>query len=85
MKNLAPFVLSAYIIRLLITGASIGDALALIGLSALYSYFLFLESKKEIPVNKQYWDRFIELEERVKSNQENLNSLQVKNAFSVKR
>lgn len=83
--NLAPTALSLYLIRLLITGASIGDSLTIIGLASLYAYFLFLESKKEVPVNKQYWDRLVELEERVKGQQDNLNALTIKNSFIGKR
>lgn len=39
--------------RLVILGASIGDAVALIGLCALYAYTLYLDSNKEEPINDQ--------------------------------
>lgn len=85
LLNLAPGLLGAYLIRLLVTGASVGDSLTIIGLSSLYAFFLFLESKKQTPVNKQYWDRLVELEERVKLHNDNFSALQIKNTFIGKR
>lgn len=49
--NFPSFLLSTYTIRLLITGASIGDSIALIGLLGLYGFTYFLQDKKEVPVN----------------------------------
>lgn len=85
LLNLAPVALLSYLVRILVTGASVGDSLSIIGLSALYAFFLFLESKKEVPVNKQYWDRLLELEERVKGHHDSISSLNIKNTFIGKR
>lgn len=85
LLNLAPYALGTYLVRLLITGASLGDSFTLIGLSGLYAYFLFLESKKQVPVNKEIWDRLIALEEKSKTHQDNFNALQIKNTFLNKR
>jgi hypothetical protein len=84
LLNLAPLALAFYTIRLLITGASVGDSLTIIGLSALYAFFLFLESKKQIPVNKDLWDRLIEVEEKLGKHQESISSLNVKTIFNKK-
>lgn len=41
-------------LRLIITGATIGDAIALFGFAALYGFHLFLSSKKEEPINDKF-------------------------------
>lgn len=77
MKYFSHLALSALLLRLLVTGASIGDALALIGLSALLSYDLYLQSKKEPVANNDIRSRLTELEERlsVVSNKVNVSVL----------
>lgn len=79
LLNLPPITLGAYLIRILATGASVGDSLVIIGLSALYGWFLYTESKKETPVNKQYLDRLIDIEEQVKLNKETVNAFKLGN------
>lgn len=37
--------------RAVVFSASVGDALAIAALSALYGFDLYLESKKEVPIN----------------------------------
>lgn len=66
LMNLPSIALFCYLGRLLYTGASIGDSFAIIGLSALYAGWLYLETKKEIPVNKAIVDRVVELEEALR-------------------
>ncbi len=40
--------------RLVVKGASIGDAGALVALCALYAFFLYLETKKQLPINDSF-------------------------------
>ena len=42
----------AVCVRVVIVGAGVGDALAVAALGGLYAFTLFLESKKEAPVNE---------------------------------
>lgn len=51
--NVPFFFLLAYIVRLLITGASVGDALAVIGLSALSAVIHYIEVNKPVPLNDE--------------------------------
>lgn len=39
--------------KVLITGASIGDAIAIAALAGLYGFTYYVESKREIPINDQ--------------------------------
>lgn len=66
LMNLPTIALFCYLSRLLYTGASIGDSFTVIGLSALYTAWLYLESKKEVLVNKAIIDRVVELEEALR-------------------
>lgn len=68
-------------VRVLITGASLGEALGLFALSALYAFHLFLESKKEPIANQDLWNRLIELEEAHKSVRDKISSIQVASSF----
>lgn len=83
--KLAPLFVGAYLVRLLVTGASVGDSITLAALSALYAYFLFLESKKEIPLNKEHIDRIVELEERSKVHQDAINAFKIVGAFNGRK
>lgn len=49
--NFPTLILGIFILRLLITGAGIGDAIVILALSLLYGGWVYLDSKKEIPVN----------------------------------
>lgn len=66
LMNVPTIALFCYLGRLLYTGASIGDSVVIIGLSSLYAGWVYLESKKEFPVNKAILDRIVELEEALK-------------------
>lgn len=81
--NFPILILSAFIARPLIYGASLGDALVIIGLSALYASQSYLQSKKEPVANKALVDRIVELEEQVRITKENITS--VKLGVSLKR
>ncbi len=79
--NIQTLLLLAFTIRLLITGSSVGDAIAIVGLSALYGYSLLLESKKEPIANKELWDRVVAMEEVSKSTKETVHSLKLASGF----
>lgn len=51
LKYIPLVAFSGYTIRLIIFGASIGDALALLSFASLCAFFYFLEDKKEAPIN----------------------------------
>lgn len=78
-----PLILLSFLIRLLITGASIGDALVMIALCSVYAGYLYLESKKDPIANKSLVDRIVEIEEQVKLNKEVVHSLKL--GSSLKR
>jgi hypothetical protein len=52
-KNISLAATLIFGLRLVIKGAGIGDACALGALCALYGFILFLDSKKEVPINDQ--------------------------------
>jgi nitrogen regulatory protein PII-like uncharacterized protein len=79
--NLPTLILISFLIRLLIMGASIGDALVIIALSSLYGFFYFIESKKEPEANKELKDRIVELEEQVKIVKDKAASLSLASSF----
>lgn len=54
LLNFPLIILSFFLIRLLITGASIGDSIVLLGLSGLYGFYYHNESKKEPEINEEF-------------------------------
>lgn len=81
LLNLPTLVLFSFLIRILITGASIGDAISLLGLAALYSYHLYIDSKKQHPVNKVILDRISDLEDQVRVAKESVNAVKLAASF----
>lgn len=79
--KLPTLALIALLLRVLVTGASIGEAIGLIGLAALYAYQLYLNHKLEPIANKNLWDRVIALEEQLQSTREKVNAVQLGNSF----
>jgi len=75
--NLPSLLLTSLLIRTLIFGASIGDAIALIALSALYGYHYYLQSKKQVPVNKEILDRIVQIEESLKDTKSKVGALAI--------
>lgn len=75
--NFPTLILSVFILRPLVLGASLGDALVIIGLSALYGAHYYFESKKEPIANKELIDRIIFLEEQQKSTKEVIHSIKL--------
>lgn len=78
IKSLTQLLVSSYLIRLLITGASIGDALVIISLSSLYGLFLYLDNKKQPEANKDLKDRIIAVEEMVQKANSKVSALQLR-------
>lgn len=52
-KNISLSAVLIFGLRLVLKGASVGDAAALGALCGLYGFILYLASKKESPVNDQ--------------------------------
>jgi hypothetical protein len=50
-KNVSLAAMLIFGLRLVIKGSSLGEACALAALCALYGFILYLESKKEVPIN----------------------------------
>lgn len=73
--DLPAFLLLAFLIRLLATGASFGDALVILSLSALVGFYHWVSDKKEPEVNKAILDRIVELEESTKLVKDKVNSI----------
>lgn len=72
--NFPIVILSAFLIRILITGSSLSDSLILASFSALYAFYHFLEQKREPIVNKLILDRINNLEIDHKSIKERVSS-----------
>jgi hypothetical protein len=52
-KKIALSAMLVFGLRLVIKGAGIGDACALAALCGLYGFILYLDSKREVPINDQ--------------------------------
>lgn len=81
--NLPSLILTAYVIRGLYLGAALGDALAILALSALYASHTYLNGKKEPVANKELLDRIVDLEEQIKVTKETVHSIKL--GSSLKR
>lgn len=55
LKNVNYSLLAFFLfsIKLVVFGSSVSDAIALFALAGLYGFSLFLESKKETPINDE--------------------------------
>lgn len=83
MKYLPSLLLSAFLVRLLITGADIGEAIVITALSCLYGGFMYLEHSKQPTPNKDIYDKISDLEDQLKGTKDKLNSVSL--ASSLKR
>lgn len=63
--NLPAIALSAVVIQSLIMGISLGNALSIVGLAALYGVYYYFESKKEAPINESVKKELKTLQEEV--------------------
>ena len=66
LANLPAVALSAVIIKSLITGISLGSALTIVGLAALYGGYYYFESKKEDPINDVVKKELKQLQDELK-------------------
>ena len=80
-KYLPTLLITSLLIRCLVFGAGLGDALALVALSGLYGFSLFLSNKKEPLANKELWDRLIAAEEAIKVTREKVSVTQFGNTL----
>lgn len=71
------FILFAFLVRLLFTGASIGEALVILSLSVLYGFTQYLKHIKEPQANQTLITRLIDLEEQVKTTKETIHSVKL--------
>lgn len=86
MISYAPLILlSSVVVRILVKGASIGDSIAVLALTLLYGYFLYQESQKAKPLNKEFIDRLSEVEKVGQDLKTKLASLMLGGGFNVKR
>jgi hypothetical protein len=81
MNLLSPVLLLAYVIRLLALGASMGDAIALVGLAGLYAFYLYLENNKEVPVNETVHKELLQNREDMKEMKQTIQALKLGTAF----
>lgn len=79
--NPALVLLLAFLVRILVTGATFGDALVIIGLSGLYGFQHYLDSKKEPVANKMLWDRVADLEQQLLSTRDSVNAVKLGMGF----
>jgi uncharacterized membrane protein YfbV (UPF0208 family) len=82
MRSYLPSILLvSFLIRLLVTGASIGDAIVIIALSALFAGWYWLETKKEPVPNAEIKNKIVELEEQLKLTKDKINSVALASSF----
>lgn len=67
--------LSSFLLRLLITGSSIGEAVALAALCALYGTHHYIESKREAPINENFKLKVAALERQMSDINSNLKAV----------
>ena len=79
--NFPLLILSAFLIRPIYSGASIGDALVLISLSSLYGVYYYLENKKSPVANQELINRIVELEESIRITKESIHSIKLGTSF----
>lgn len=83
--NLPTLLLTSLVIKCLYSGTGLGEALALLSLSALYAGQKWLELQQQIPVNKAILDRLVEVEEQVRVAKDSLNGLKIASTYSLRK
>ena len=78
IKSLSEILVSCYVLRLLVTGASIGDALVIIALSGIYVTNMYLESKKEPEANVELKNRLSDVEKLVQQASSKVSAMQIR-------
>lgn len=79
--HLTVVMLIALVVRILLFGATMGDAVFATALCGLYGWHLWLESKAAKPVNKEIMDRIYFLEESLAATKDKVNSIMVATHF----
>lgn len=74
--------LIAFLSKIIISGTNLSDSLVLIALCGLYGYFYFLETKRQVPVNKSILDTLEKLETQNKAITERVNALSLVSGLS---
>lgn len=77
LLNFPLVILSLFIIRLLITGASIGDSIVLLGLAALYGFYYYTETKKEPEINVEFKEKFKQLQIEIENLRHAQNTIKI--------
>lgn len=75
LLNLPAVLLPSFLLKLLIVGTNISDAIIILALSGLYAFYYHTETKREDPLNKSSLTRITELEESLKHTKDKVNSL----------
>lgn len=78
------FLLFSYLIRLLVHGASLGDALVMLVFGALYAGHHYLDHIKEPEVNKDIKDKLVLLQESHESLKNKVGAVTMVNTFGRK-
>lgn len=78
IKSLTQILLSVYLFRLLLTGASIGDSLVILCLSGLYGYYLYSEDKKIPEANVDIKNRLLAAEKQMEATNNKLSAMQLR-------
>ena len=74
-------ILCILLLRIIIFGASFGDALAFLGICATHSYLFYLNNKKEIPINQEVKEEISQMRQEHLELKSQLNSLKLGNVF----
>lgn len=78
IKSLTQILVSAYLVRLMLTGADVGDALVILSLSALYGFHMYLDNKKEPEANRELKDKIAEVEKIAQQTQTKVSAMQLR-------
>lgn len=77
LLNFPLVILSLFTLRLLITGASIGDSIALLGLAALYGFYYYIEANKEPEINVEFKEKFEQLKIEIENLRHAQNTIKI--------
>jgi len=84
-RHIPLVLLSSILLKTAILGSSLSDAIIIIGLIALFSFHLLLESKREPEANKDIKNRLLELEEQVKDTKSSVNAMKIGSQFRLNK
>lgn len=83
--NLPTLLLFSFLVRTLIFGADFGNALALLALSGLYGFYLFLEVNKQPDINEQTKKDMVQLKNELELVKSALNSVKLGIGFNGRK